>query len=269
MDEPSPAFREYWVEAGNLRLRAHVWNDEMEARPLVFLNGAGTNLELAHGFAACFPHRRFIAVEMPGSGTTPVSDTPVPVPLLARLTVQALEQLRAPHFDLIGFSLGGALAQQIAIQYRSQLGSLVLAGTCSGSTMVPHDWSAQSLLQAWFPFAAVWDDLRRDLFGAHLAQAKQASPHALAGQLAAYAGWTSLPLLPFIRARTLVLAGAQDRIIPPGNAQQLAAFIPQADHHVMANAGHFFPFTAPERTAARIRRFLGEPVASGATPAAA
>ena len=54
----------------------------------------------------------------------------------------------------------------------------------------------------------------------------------------------------------LVLAGAQDRIIAPSNALQLAAFIPGAEHHIIADAGHLFPFTAPERTAARIRDFL-------------
>ncbi len=256
MTERAPSLREYWATVSNVRFRAHVWNDTRPGVPLVFLNGIGTNLELAHGFMAQFTGRRVIALEMPGCGLTPATDTPLPPALLARLTVQAFSQLGADRFDLAGFSLGGVLAQQIALQYRSRLRSLILAGTCTGFTMLPHDWSEDALTNAWMPFASIWRDLERDLMGAHMKEARVAAPHDMAAQLAAYTGWSSLAFLPFLNVPALVLAGAQDRIIAPSNALQLAAFIPGAEHHIIADAGHLFPFTAPERTAARIRDFL-------------
>lgn len=262
MADRSPPLREYWASVGGVRLRAHVWNDDMSGTPLVFLNGIGTNLELAHGFMAQFTRRRVVALEMPGCGLTPATDTPLPPALLARMTVQAFSQLGADRFDLAGFSLGGVLAQQIALQYRDRLRSLVLAGTCSGFTMLLHDWSEDALMGSWPPFASIWRDLERDLTGAHMKEARIAAPHDMAAQLATYTGWSSLAFLPFISVPTLVLAGAQDRIIAPANALQLSAFIPGASHHIITDAGHLFPFTAPERTAARIRDFL-EAAATG------
>lgn len=263
MQDRKPPLREYWVTIHGVRLRAHVFNDTLDdAVPFLFLNGIGTNIELAHGFAAQFPSRRFIALEMPGCGKTPATDTPLAPALLARIIVQAAEQLDAPRFDLIGFSLGGMLAQQIALQYRTQLRSLVLAGTCSGFTMLFHDWSEETLTRAWPPFAAIWQDLERDLVGVHLREAQITTPQAMLAQMAGFTGWSSLAFLPFISVPTLVLAGSQDRIIAPSNALQLSAFIPGAQHHVISEAGHLFPFTAPERAAARVHDFMRDRVLS-------
>lgn len=255
-DAPSP--REYWCRLNGMRLRAHVWHEDRPGLPLVFLNGVGTSLEIVPAFAAQFPERRFIAIEMPGAGLTSPTDLPLHPTLLARLAVDAAAQLGAERFDLMGLSLGGALAQQIALQYRDRVNRLILAGTCSGVTMVPHDWGDASLLGTLNPFAAVLNDLANDLSGPHLQSMIWPTPAALAGQFSSFVYWSSLPILPMIEAETLVLAGARDRIIAPANALQLSAFIPGADHYILPDAGHIFPFTHPDLTADRVKRFLAK-----------
>lgn len=193
---------------------------------------------------------------MPGCGLTDPTDIPYAPPLLARLTVEAAAQLGASRFDLIGLSLGGALAQQIAVQYRDRVNQLVLAATCSGVTMIPHDWSDTTLMRAMNPFAAVMDDLLTDMAGPHFSPLIWSSLTSLASQFVSFAGWTSLGFLPLIKAPTLIMAGTRDRIVPPSNALQLSAFIPQAEHHVLPDAGHVFLFTEPERSASYIKRFF-------------
>ncbi|MEE2877537.1 MAG: alpha/beta hydrolase [Pseudomonadota bacterium] len=247
---------DYWCETGGLRLRAKIWNEQRQGLPIVFLNGVGTSLEIAAPLARQFNGRRFIAIEMPGSGLTPNTSMPLPPPLLARFAVEAARQLGAARFDLIGLSIGGAISQQIAWQYKDKVARLVLAGTCSGMTMLPHDWVEDGLFWTMNPFAVVLSDLMGDLSGPHLQDLIQPTPAAIASQFASFAGWSSLALLPMIRTPSLVLAGARDRIIPPSNAAQLSAFLPNADHRILPDAAHLFPFTEPERTAKHIMRFF-------------
>jgi len=86
----------------------------------------------------------------------------------------------------------------------------------------------------------------------------------MAAQFASFVGWSSLAFLPLIRTPALVLAGARDRIIPPANALQLSAFIPNAEHRILPDAGHLFPFTEPERTASHVMRFFDKTPADDA-----
>lgn len=247
-----------------MRLRAHIWHADAARLPLVFLNGIGSSLEIAAPLARQFPSRPFIAIEMPGAGRTPMTRVPLPPTSLARLTVSLLEEIGLIRFQLMGLSLGGALAQQIAIQYRGRVERLILAGTCSGYTMLPADWTEASLWRTMNPFAAMMDDLVDDVSNAHLSGVALLDTHALFSQFASFAAWSSLCFLPMIEAPTLVLAGSRDRIIPPNNALQLSAMIRRADHRILPDAGHLFPFTDPERTASHIKRFLDTaPMASG------
>ena len=258
---PSPPRRseepaEYWCGNAGSRLRAHVWHEDRPGLPIVFLNGIGSSLEIIAPLAEQFPERRFIAIEMPGSGQTPATDMPLPPAILARLAMDAAESLGARSFDLIGLSLGGLLAQQVALQYRKHTARLVLIGTCSGYTMLPHDLSEDSLLRTFNPLWALVQDVIRDMNGPHFRHLMPPTANAMANQLASFTGWSSLPFLSLISTPTLVLSGTRDRIVAPANTLQLAAFIPGADHRILPEAGHLFVFTEPERAASHIRRFF-------------
>lgn len=247
---------EIWTQSAGVKLRAHVWHQDARQLPLVFLNGIGTSLETAAPLARQFPSRPFIALEMPGAGQTPMTTLPLPPMGLARIVVSLLEEMGITRFQLMGLSLGGALAQQIAIQYRTRVERLILAATCSGLTMLPADWSEAQLWRTMNPFAAMMDDLIQDLSHAHLNGVAVLNAHALLNQWSSFMAWSSLSFLPMISAPTLILAGSRDRIIPPNNALQLAALIRNSEHRILPDAGHLFPFTEPERTASHIERFL-------------
>lgn len=77
-------------------------------------------------------------------------------------------------------------------------------------------------------------------------------------QLAAGAGWTSLPFLPLIRQPTLILAGDDDPIIPLVNAKVMVRLLPAARLHIYPD-GHLGLLTMTHDLARRVSRFLGTP----------
>jgi pimeloyl-ACP methyl ester carboxylesterase len=74
-------------------------------------------------------------------------------------------------------------------------------------------------------------------------------------QLLAGVGWSSLPALPLIRQRTLILAGSDDPIIPLVNARIMYALLPHASLHVYDD-GHLGLITAADELGAVTSRFL-------------
>ena len=77
-------------------------------------------------------------------------------------------------------------------------------------------------------------------------------------QLLAGAGWTSLPLLPFIRQPTLILAGDDDPIIPLVNARLMHSMIPRNAFHIY-QGGHLEMIANPKPIAIHVESFLAEP----------
>src|SRR5262249_48940215 len=76
-------------------------------------------------------------------------------------------------------------------------------------------------------------------------------------QLAAGAGWTSLPFLPLIRQPTLILAGDDDPLIPLANARLLHSLIPRSQLHVY-HGGHLGLITEAAELAPVVGRFLAD-----------
>jgi len=88
--------------------------------------------------------------------------------------------------------------------------------------------------------------------------ADQPAEHRLPVPAHRRAGFTTLPLLPLIRQRTLVLTGDQDPIIPVANGRILAAGIPHAKLHIY-HGGHVELVTRPSLLTPLITSFLAAP----------
>ncbi len=82
------------------------------------------------------------------------------------------------------------------------------------------------------------------------------TPSVLREQAGAVARFSSFNCLRRISSPTLVMAGDQDVLIPPANAQVLQRAIPGAEGVVVRGAGHVFVWEAPERAASEVNRFL-------------
>lgn len=260
------------VRAGNQRLRISLVGEGL-GRPLLLVNGIGATGDLWDDFRAHVADRETIAFDAPGVGGSPASAYPHRLRWYARRLDQLVAQLGHDRVDVLGLSWGGALAQELVIRHPSRVRRLVLAATTPGVVSVPGRPSALWILATpyryWSP-----EHMRRvapTLYGgavrrqpellsrhAHVRSTRPPTAWGYVGQLMAARRWSSLPRLPGVRARTLVLAGDDDPIIPLVNARAIARLLPHARLHVVRGGGHLFLFTRPAEMADRIRTFLDE-----------
>lgn len=260
------------VLAGNQRLRISLVGEGL-GRPLLLINGIGATGDLWDDFRAHVVDRETIAFDAPGVGGSPAPIYPHRLQWFARRLSQLVEQLGHDKVDVLGLSWGGALAQEFAYRHPAKVRRLVLAATTPGVLSLPGRPSAMWILATpyryWSP--EYLNQVADTLYGgsvrhhpqmlARHAQVRATRPPTAWGyfsQLMAPRRWTSLPFLPRVRTRTLILSGDDDPIIPLVNARLMTRLLPNARLHVVKGGGHLFLFTRPVEMADRIRLFLDE-----------
>lgn len=240
------------------------------ARPLVMCCGIGASLEVLDDLVdAVDPGIEVIRFDVPGVGGSPAPLLPYAFPQLAFLVARMMTDLGRSRFDVLGFSWGGALAQQLAAQYPRRVGRVVLISTATGALMVPG--RPQVLLPMLSPrrfrdpeYAASMAAL---LYGgaarSHPDEVLQlfrdrqlgGSRRGYLYQLLAGSVWTSLPFLGLIRQPTLVLAGNDDPIVPEVNGWIMARLLPRGRLHVF-DGGHIDPVMRAEAFGSEISAFV-------------
>jgi pimeloyl-ACP methyl ester carboxylesterase len=246
------------------RLRVTTWNDDRAGRPLLAFNGIGMNAELLEPLAARL-NRRVIAFDMPGVGGSPDPLVPYTATTMAATASVVLDRLGVARADVLGISWGGGIAQQFALQHGPRIGRLALAATSAGVAMAPGSPALLARLVDPTELTA-GKAFQRNLAllynggGAaapvSLNAATPPSPLGWLYQLGALAAWTSLALLPWLDVPTLILAGDEDRVVPPLNARLLHALIPDSRLELIAGGGHLFALSHAEQVAGALDRFL-------------
>jgi pimeloyl-ACP methyl ester carboxylesterase len=222
-------------------------------------------------FMQQFPHRRMISFDAPGTGRSSTPLYPISVESLAALTIAVLDDRRVPVADVIGFSYGGAVAQQLAYDYPERVGRLVLAATTCGLGAVLGSLEALAVLASPLRFYSetyferVAAGIYGGVTGRDPARRQEAmgmrhrmppTSYGYAMQLLGGIGWSSLSFLPDIPHETLVLCGDDDPLVPVANGQMLAERIPRASLYVVRQAGHLLLWDEPARVAPKIQRFV-------------
>jgi len=260
------------IDVGGQQLQVAIQPGHGKGRPLLLLNGLGANLELLQPFVdALGDGIETIRVDLPGVGGSPAPLIPCRFPGLARLIAQTLDQLGYGEVDVLGISWGGGVAQQFAHQYPDRCRRLVLVSTGTGAIMVPGRLSV--LLRLASPrryldpsyMASIAAQLYGGRLRSHPELAARYAGEVRAGdtkgyywQLLGAAGWTSIHWLHRLRQPTLILAGSDDRIVPPINAKLMARLIPHSTLHVFED-GHLGLLTSADELAPIVRGFLTAP----------
>jgi pimeloyl-ACP methyl ester carboxylesterase len=226
-----------------LSLRVARWRAGAEGTPLLFLNGIGADIAAAAPLLTQIHDREVWTLDMPGVGGSPDTLLPYGAPTMAAVVMEIAERLGHRRIDLAGFSWGGALAQQIAVQFPGRIRRLILMATTPTVVAPGIGW------------AGLLDD---DMLASGL-KMPTATPLGLAYQAAAMAGWNSAPMLPVLKdLPTLVLMGQQDGVVPACYGQMIAELIDGAVLE-MVPGSHLFPFTRAATIATRISVFLDQP----------
>lgn len=210
------AMRTSVIVVGGLSLRVRV---QGEGAPVLLLNGLGQPLESWDPFVAALSGRRVIRFDAPGAGESVMPLLPPSMTSLASIAAAVLDEMGETNVDVVGFSLGGAIAQQFAHDYPTRVRHLVLIATSCGLGTTLRRWENSDVLTA-------------PSWGASLTGVFSAWCQALA-----IVNWSSIPFLGGVTQPSLVVSGLHDKVTPPSNGRVLASRIPDA-RLVILDADH-------------------------------
>jgi 3-oxoadipate enol-lactonase len=213
--------------------------------------------------------RRVIAFDNRGSGRSTVTPGPYTTAQLAADAVALLDHLGVARADVFGMSLGGMIAQEVALARPDRVRSLVLGCTHAGPrhaapqppeaarafAMRTDDWPLRMRTLAPFAFSERVDPQLLRAFIEKKSRDVQAD-EGYRAQIAAVLSHDTAGRLAGVSARTLVLTGDDDRIIPAASSRLLQERIPAATLHVIDGAGHLFFLERPDETERALRAFL-------------
>ncbi len=272
MSKPLVEFVE--VDGVNLRVATQRSNKKgKDSVPLLLFNGIGANLELCFPFMEAMPEKEIVIFDVPGIGRSQMSWRPRRFSGLASLANKLLNRLGYQEVDVIGVSWGGALAQQFARQYPKRCRRLVLAATSTGAIMVPGKPSVLAKIATprryfspgYMQKAAgeiYGGETRRNpkVMSAHTSRIIPPQFMGYVYQLLAGMGWTSIHWLHRIRQPTLVMAGAEDPLVPAVNSRIISFLIPNNRLHIVPGGGHLFMLYSIDKVVPVIRGFLDSDV---------
>jgi pimeloyl-ACP methyl ester carboxylesterase len=239
------------------------WESRGTGDPVLLIHGLG----LSGGawwrtVEALAPSMRVITFDHRGIGQSKSLTYAYTTEAMADDAISILDDLAIDRVHVYGFSLGGMVAQQVALRHPTRVRSLVLGATHSGgrraaypesevvaffrrrATMpsreaawasVPYNYGPRSRAEHVDRIAEDIDRRLRNPFNerAYRAQLLAASLH------------NCYRRLDRIRAPTLVVHGALDRIIPVANADMIADRVPGAQLTILDDAGHLYPTEEP------------------------
>lgn len=266
----SSGSEERWLRVLGQKFRVLIRHADAEpVRPVVFLNGIGCRADVLDGLIDQLdPTLEVVRVDPPGIGLTPPRPVPYGIPQMAAWTLALLDQLGHEKVDVIGYSWGGVVAQQMALQCDRRVRRLVLLSTNTGSASVPGSMLSTAMMFSPMVAQMLHTDDRtigRLYGGCARRRAEDVRrllmpdfDHAGVGlfqQLAAAMTWTTLPATWLIHQPALILAGTDDPMVPFANARILKRSI-RLSWLRSFDGGHLDPVLEPEWFAGQISRFL-------------
>jgi 3-oxoadipate enol-lactonase len=235
--------------------------------PLLLIAGLGQGAWAWHDVLPLLGRE---AITFDNRGTGSLDDEPArrTIPELAE---DALAEVDGPA-DIVGLSMGGYVAMTIALTKPETVRSLVLAGTGAGgpdrvprpkhvadaftaALRLPYEEYARRTMP--YTFAAGWAERNRERFEEILAaRLERPTPYSTieAHAEACYAFYRAGCPVEGITARTLVIHGSEDVIVPVENGRMLAERIPDARYVELPGRGHNLPLEEP----ATFARLVGE-----------
>jgi 3-oxoadipate enol-lactonase len=255
--------------------------------PVLMIMGLGASSRLWYRLEPWISRRhRAILFDNRGTGSSAAVRSRLTMSGLARDAIAVLDEANVDSAHVIGASMGGMIAQHVALDHRARVRSLVLACTTPGGRSGAPPWRmlAASALRPLigshrtFPLVAplLYSSRTRAERPDRLAEdldrriADHTSPVTLYAQMGAIAAHdTRSRLTELAGLPTLVLHGLDDALVPPDRGRDLARLIPGAKLELIPSCGHILGTDAEQETAEAILAHLEREAAQASAAATA
>jgi len=247
-----------------------------EGEPLLLIHGLAAR---GDGFAKQIPalSQRFRAIifDNRGVGETDQPDDAYSIGQMADDAAGLLDALGVESAHVFGVSMGGMIAQELALRRPRRVNKLALGCTHSGIKhcapapqwvtdifkTLPGKPRRQAVRECVpFNFSRYTQERNRQLIDVESERMvdNRQRLHAYKNQINAVYDFDAYDRLPRITAPTLILTGADDVLIPPANSHNLAARIPDARLIEFEQAGHLFFIEKADEVNHALIRFFAE-----------
>jgi pimeloyl-ACP methyl ester carboxylesterase len=228
------------------------------AAPLVFVHGSGDSAKSWARVIAALPDIPCVALDLPGHGALIEQPGPdvMSVSDYAAFVRAEIERRGLIGAHVVGHSLGGAIALQLALDTPEIVGGIALVGTGARLRVLPDLLAAAQTDQVaaqphlvGFGFAPGHEEAR-DRF---LREMEPLAPGMLYRDLTACDAFDCRDQLERITCPALVVVGTEDRLTPPKYATYLYDHLSRATLVEIEGAGHYLQHEAPEELAEALR----------------
>jgi pimeloyl-ACP methyl ester carboxylesterase len=246
-----------------------------EGFPLVMIQGYSSNSrvwesELIQGLSKKY---QVIIFDNRGTGRSEKPDIEYSIKMMADDVIGLINVIGLPKVHILGLSMGGLIAQELALNYPSKIKSLILCSTnCNPNKLIgtlPEfksfinnasdgkltGMSREFMLQMCYTSEYLQDNMNR-LLNRMVSSPYPTPPVGYIRQAQALMKFDSCDRLSEIKAPCLVLAGEKDILSPPENSRILVNLIPNAKLTIFKNTGHVFLHEIPDDTINEIGTFI-------------
>ncbi|NVK13266.1 MAG: 3-oxoadipate enol-lactonase [Rhodobacteraceae bacterium] len=255
------------ADLGDVQLHYRVDGDA-DGAPIVFANSLGTDLRVWDSVVERLPaDLRIIRYDKRGHGLSSCPSAPYSMGALVRDAERLLDHLEVRDCMFVGLSIGGMIAQGLAVKRLDQIRALVLSNTAA-KIGTAEMWKervrtvqsdgiealADGVMARWFargfrsaPELQLWRNML-----------VQQSRDGYAGCCAAIAGTDFYTPTSGLRLPCLGIAGSEDGSTPPDLVRETVNLIPGSQFHLIRRAGHVPCVEQPREYADRLTAFLRE-----------
>ncbi|MGI3186243.1 3-oxoadipate enol-lactonase [Nioella aestuarii] len=243
-----------------------VESGDTHGAPVVFAGALGTELSIWDEVCARMPAGyRLIRYDLRGHGASDVPPGPYSMGAMVRDAEALLDALELRDTVFVGMSVGGLVAQGLAVKRMDQIRALVLSGTAS-KIGTKAGWQDRIETVRTAGMTAISDELMARWFSRRVraeggdaairAMIERQDPEGYIGVCAAIAGTDFITPTSGLRLPTLVTVGSEDRSTPPDLVRELADLIPGSRFKLLRGAGHLPCVDSAPLFAEKLSEFL-------------
>ncbi len=239
---------------------------DADGAPLVFANSLGTDMRL---WDAMLPHLpaglRIIRYDMRGHGLSSCPAAPYTMGALISDAERLLDYLKVRDCVFVGLSIGGMVAQGLAVKRLDQIRAMVISNTAA-KIGTADTWSARVVAIRENGIEAIADKVLENWFAREFRATPdllawrnmlvRTPPEGYAGCCAAISGTDFYTTTAGLTLPTLAIAGSEDGATPPDLVRETADLIKGARFELIRGAGHLPCVDKPEDYAAILTKFL-------------